>query len=194
MGIYFTDRCARMGTAVDRFWSKVNISGPDDCWEWLAYRNSDGYGQFRLNNKMAKAHRISYLLYFGSFDETLCVCHKCDNPKCVNPRHLFLGTHYDNMYDMIEKGRFNLVSPNKDKTHCVRGHEFTNDNTRITPTNKRSCLTCRTHRDSLRSDEKHNYYLHTKAAKQAYARKNQEKIKAYQKAYKAKRKLNNVKV
>lgn len=88
-----------------RFWGKVDkISNPNNCWIWTAYKWR-GYGKFGWHGKIYLAHRISYELAFGEFDPTLDILHKCDNPACVNPDHLFSGTHLDNMRDMINKGR-----------------------------------------------------------------------------------------
>lgn len=89
-----------------RFWEKVNKQGSDDCWLWTAFIDKNGYGLFRLNsNKQVRAHRISYEIAFGEFAQTLLVCHRCDNPSCVNPKHLFLGTVTDNNRDKIKKKR-----------------------------------------------------------------------------------------
>jgi hypothetical protein len=86
-----------------RFLNKVKKT--NNCWLWEAsLRNKDGYGQFRLNGKMRLAHRVSWQLFNGA--TTLSVLHKCDNPPCVNPNHLFLGSQLDNIRDCINKGRF----------------------------------------------------------------------------------------
>lgn len=77
----------------------------DSCWEWTAGKDQQGYGMFYANHKTYKAHRVSYFLHYGEFDLSLCVCHKCDNPSCVNPSHLFLGTVTDNNSDRHNKGR-----------------------------------------------------------------------------------------
>jgi len=86
-----------------RFWSKVDKSG--DCWEWTASRLPAGYGRFAVNGQMTTAHRVSYELKYGPIPTGLHVLHKCDNPPCVTPDHLFLGTQQDNMRDKISKGR-----------------------------------------------------------------------------------------
>jgi hypothetical protein len=76
------------------------------CWEWVGSVNKAGYGSIYVDGKNVRAHRYSYLLHYGPFDGNLFVCHKCDNPKCVNPEHLFLGTCLDNTRDSVRKGRF----------------------------------------------------------------------------------------
>lgn len=88
-----------------RFWDKVNKGSVDDCWEYLGRLNHDGYGQFDHHNTASVAHRFSWELSFGKIPDGIYVCHKCDNPSCVNPNHLFLGTQKDNMEDMVKKGR-----------------------------------------------------------------------------------------
>lgn len=75
------------------------------CQEWLGYLNPGGYGQFQVGGKARIAARVSYELYKGKIPEGTIVCHSCDNPACVNPEHLWLGTYKDNMVDMISKGR-----------------------------------------------------------------------------------------
>lgn len=95
---------------VDRFWSKVERT--DGCWLWLAFKDKNGYGQIGTGTKSshAYAHRISYEIEFGEIPAGMHVLHKCDNPTCVRPDHLFLGTHVDNMADMTAKGRGKQLS------------------------------------------------------------------------------------
>lgn len=90
---------------MNRFWSKVNIGAIDECWEWIASKDTGGYGHLKCNGVMKRAHRCSWELVNGNIPYGLFVLHKCDNRACVNPKHLKLGTHKHNMDDMVEKDR-----------------------------------------------------------------------------------------
>ncbi len=86
-----------------RFWEKVRKT--DTCWLWQASTNQGGYGTFRANGASRLAHRLSWEEHYGAIPPATMVLHRCDNPPCVNPKHLFLGTQLDNMRDMANKGR-----------------------------------------------------------------------------------------
>lgn len=91
---------------MQRFWSKVSYGRPGECWEWVGYRNKDGYGIFWFEGRPQIAARVAFQLAKPSmWDATRVVCHSCDNPICVRPGHLFLGTHADNQRDKLRKGR-----------------------------------------------------------------------------------------
>ena len=87
-----------------RFWEKVDKNGPDGCWEWTGYQNPDGYGHVTIGGKVHNAHRVVYSWEQEDPGEQN-VLHKCDNPPCVNPRHLYLGSQGDNLRDAYERER-----------------------------------------------------------------------------------------
>lgn len=87
------------------FWSRVEAKGPDECWEWKGTIQDFGYGLFPLNGLQLRTHRVMWFIKHGKIPDGMFVCHHCDNPPCVNPSHLFLGTYLKNIQDKVEKGR-----------------------------------------------------------------------------------------
>lgn len=98
-------RCNDRFLSPDTFWTKVKTGAPDQCWPWNGSYNPYGYGRLQVRGKTYMAHRLALEMASGKFSDDICVLHRCDNPSCCNPSHLFLGTQSDNMKDMAAKGR-----------------------------------------------------------------------------------------
>lgn len=101
---------------IARFWSKVNKCGLDDCWEWQSTCYLNGYPTFFMSGQYGAA-RIAYFLSHNADPGQMFVCHTCDNSKCCNPSHLFLGTQKDNMHDCHVKGRTTYMVNDMDDTN-----------------------------------------------------------------------------
>jgi len=118
-------------TTLDRFWAKVDVGSPEECWIWNASKSLKSYGRFDGGEKYKSAHRYSYLIHKGAIPDGMFVCHACDNPPCVNPNHLWLGTPSENTIDMLVKGRRPARKKGfkyKPQQFCKNGHEKTPEN------------------------------------------------------------------
>jgi hypothetical protein len=129
----------------ERFWA--NVEKTDNCWIWTGYKNSAGYGNLSLNYGEKKAHRYAWAVTYGQIPAGMFVLHRCDNPSCVRPDHLFLGDQKANVQDMMTKGRW---AGRRLGTHCPHGHEYTVDNIVVRKTGGRACRTCMQIRDRKR--------------------------------------------
>ncbi len=127
-------------TVTERFWSLVPDQPGLDCWEWTGNRSWNGYGMLHVGKTNKRAHRLAYQFCCGEIPPDKEVCHACDNRLCVNPSHLWLGTRTDNMRDARDKGR--LYKNGHPATECVRGHFYSEENTRHRPNGGRSCVEC----------------------------------------------------
>jgi hypothetical protein len=135
--------CAFEPDPVLRFWSYVQKG--DGCWEWVGPKNRYGYGVMRVERRRVAASRYSYQLAYGEIaDRRLFVCHHCDNPACVRPGHLFLGTNLDNRRDAQVKGRLA-------RSECPSGHAYIPENTYVSPRGQRMCRACQTRREKARN-------------------------------------------
>lgn len=134
--------------AIGRFLAKVHKQEEyPGCWVWMGAKNRKGYGQFRYRGTLYIAPRWVVKFYKGQSITGKQVCHKCDNPSCVNPEHLFIGDNSINQKDSVAKGRH----WNTRKTHCIKGHKFTAQNTYTPPgINERQCKVCKRNNQIVR--------------------------------------------
>lgn len=122
----------------------VSTSG---CWEIQGFRHKEGYGEMCYRGKNVRAHKLMYMLAVKPIQDGLCVLHRCDNPPCCNPEHLWLGTRGDNIRDAASKGRHQ----EQQKTHCPRGHAYDEVNTGYHPNGARTCKMCCRGRQRVKS-------------------------------------------
>ena len=129
-----------ISNVLENFWSKVNKT--DSCWNWTACKNKDNYGQFWLEGKPYKVHRIVYEMYYGKIPSGLVLDHLCRNKRCCNPEHLEAVTNKENITRGLAGKTINRYNPHKDKTHCSKGHPYSGDNLLFNK-NKRVCRICK---------------------------------------------------
>lgn len=127
----------------ERFWKNVDVRGPDECWEYgKKARGPKGHGMFQRGRGLGTigSHRMAWILTHGELKPGEWVLHRCDNPPCCNPEHLYVGDHEQNMRDMGERKR----SRSAKVTHCPSGHPYSEENTYVAPkSGERICRTCR---------------------------------------------------
>lgn len=126
------------------------------CWEWFGGASADGYGRFTHKGRKLLAHRVSWEVHSGSIPRGMLVLHRCDNPPCVNPSHLFLGTHKDNAQDRERKGRRRPYFKRSERTECKNGHVYEPGSFRVVVSKTgpfagfatRECRACRRAKDA----------------------------------------------
>lgn len=134
----------------ERFWPKVDVMGVDECWPWKASQDGRGYGQIFHNGKLRRATQVSWELENGKpFPQGMDACHTCDNPRCVNPKHIWPGTKSQNAMDSVRKGRATAPKINPStvramgRTHCRNGHPYSVGNLSFDAEGRRRCRACK---------------------------------------------------
>lgn len=164
----------------------MNLSYPEPntgCFIWIGATYNNGYGFININKRSVSAHRLSYFVHKGIIPENFIVDHLCNNKYCINPHHLEAKSQKDNLLRSNSASTLNIL-----KTHCDKGHEFSNENTRLNKQGSRECIAC------LNERKKKYYLVHTKEIlekKKQYYLNNREKIRASQNKKKNKTKINN---
>lgn len=132
---------------IARFIAKVRVAQNEgDCWEWTGSADANGRGRFFFEGKIRTAYRVAFTLFNGPIPDGMMVCHSCDNPSCVNPEHLWIGTGSDNMRDAVRKGRHNYAG--KRVAVCKYGHYMlASGATVVSKTGTRRCVECKRRRD-----------------------------------------------
>ncbi len=131
----------------------MTVVAPSGCWEWQGFLSPKGYGSTGYRCKSMNAHRVAWLAFRGPIPEGMMVCHQCDNRKCINPHHLWLGSMRANAWDARLKGRHHEAS----KTHCVRGHRLEGANLQVTRQGghktgiRRVCVACQRARNRIKA-------------------------------------------
>lgn len=125
---------------LERFWAQVDVRGDDECWMWTGTLTGHGYGRFRVGGREIGAHRFMAMSVLLDWNPELHTLHHCDNRPCVNPAHLYMGTAKDNVRDCVERDRHR--NGYTQATHCIHGHPFDEENTRITTRGYRECRAC----------------------------------------------------
>lgn len=139
-----------MLTLREKFERSYEAEPMSGCWLWHAATAKAGYGMIRSDGKIISAHRASYMLHNGEIPSGMQVCHMCDNRACVNPAHLFLGTHNDNMRDAKNKGKFD----GRWHSTCKKGHALTTDNVVLLQSGRR-CRICYKEDSDQRNHRRH---------------------------------------
>jgi len=138
------------GTPEERFWPKVDADGI--CWEWMAAKDTKGYGVFNPNGVLVRAHRFAWENLVGQIPEGLELDHLCRVRHCVNPDHLEPVTHQINAIRGASRALRSAQAARQ--THCKREHEFTSENTYVSKNNERVCRTCHRERARQRREDK----------------------------------------